>query len=183
VAEQPVSPALASLDSIGDSSATVGVDSRAWQVLLNYRHLDAAYCVGAMHDFLAERFGADRIFRDCRSLRPGEDYTKLILDIVRQCQALVVVIGPHWLDRDNGQQLIQHPKDWVRREIGLALRLRKHVLPVLLDGVEMSSLKALPKEIAELSSLTPQSVSHRRLREDFEALAERLAELVPTLGR
>jgi hypothetical protein len=154
-------------------------------VLLNYRQADDPYCVAAMYDFLADRFGADRIFRDCRSLRPGEDYTRLIMDVVRQVQALVVVIGPHWLSLtdDDGNLLLQNPKDWVRREIGLALRLRKHVLPVLLDGVEMPSPRLLPREIAELSALTALSVSHRRLKEDFEVLADRLIDLAPTLGR
>jgi hypothetical protein len=96
-----------------------------------------------------------------------------------------VVIGPQWLSLadETGVPLLQKPHDWVRREIRLALRLRKHVLPVLLDGVEMPGPQALPREIAELSSLTALPVSHRRLREDFESLADRLIDLVPTLGR
>jgi hypothetical protein len=154
---------LATADATSRGPVGMNAEPTDWQVLLNYRQADEPYSVAAMYEMLAGRFGPERIFRDCRSLRPGEDYTRLIMDVIRQAQVLVVVIGPRWLEITDrtGHPALYGPRDWVRREIDLALRLRKHVVPVLLEGVVMPAQHELPRDIAVLSPFQPDLAGGR----------------------
>jgi hypothetical protein len=45
-------------------------------VFLSYRRSDTAGHVGRLHDHLAGRFGADRVFMDVGDIAAGEDFTR-----------------------------------------------------------------------------------------------------------
>jgi hypothetical protein len=156
-------------------------------VFINYRVVDQSYGAAAIDDALAERFGRDRVFRDCVSMAPGVDYPQAMREALRHADVLVVVIGPNWLTAVDGSvRLIDRQRDWVRWEIEHALAQGKHVIPVLLrdDGrrhATMPTADELPPSIRQLAHKMRLTLSQRSLRSDLNTLIERLIKLVPAL--
>jgi len=71
---------------------------------------------------LAERFGPDAVFRASRSIPPGADFTREILDSLRQCHVLLAVMGPGWLAAGRRAGAHSGDVDWVHREIAEAFQ-------------------------------------------------------------
>src|SRR5262245_21085357 len=103
-------------------------------VFINYRSDAAAWAVMLDRE-LSDWFGADRVFRASRSIRPGEDFIDRILRSVRSSSVFLALIGPTWLALDShGRRRIDEDADWVRREIAEALGAGIPVIPVLTDN-------------------------------------------------
>jgi hypothetical protein len=158
-------------------------------IFINYRAVDNPLGAAAIHDALARRFGADRVFRDSVSLAAGVRYPTAIRDALVNADLVVSVIGPRWLqllDDRTGMRLIDREYDWVRRELAWAFELRIAVLPVLLkDTPEQAVLprpSELPPDIEQLALIQAFPVSQQRFGEDLDRLTTVLLRLVPTLG-
>ncbi|MFC4034336.1 tetratricopeptide repeat protein [Streptomyces polygonati] len=154
-------------------------------VFVNYRTLDARYGAAACYELLAEAFGAERVFRDCVTMLPGEVYPAAIRLGLEQSRVLLVLIGPDWLAADpaatDGGRLVDRESDWVRREIRRALARGIAIVPVLLDGAAPPVASELPADIAELAYRQASFIDHRTLGEDVRRLAGLITELVPEL--
>ncbi|QKW34827.1 toll/interleukin-1 receptor domain-containing protein [Actinomadura sp. NAK00032] len=150
-------------------------------VFINYRTVDAAPYAAGAYEFLKERFGEDRVFRDAVSLRPGDHYPVEIRRELESAKILLVLIGPRWFAADGGERLIDREKDWVRREIRAALGAGIAVVPVLLDGAARPAADDLPGDIAGLAHRQSVAVAHPRFGEDLRRLAGLIAEKVPDL--
>ena len=77
-----------------------------------------------MFDRLTARFDRRQIFMDIDGIGLGEDFVETIEKKVGACDVLIAVIGAHWLnssDQQGGRRL-DNPEDFVRMEIGTALR-------------------------------------------------------------
>lgn len=129
------------------------------RVFISYRRADGQYAVGWIEEVLRRLETVADVrtaFRDS-DLRHGDDFPQQLADEVEACDVLIAVIGPHWRgDGPNGSARILDPADWVGREIDSALRLRKRIIPVLLDGVEpLQAGDLLPehREFADLHAL------------------------------
>ena len=48
------------------------------RIFISYRREDAAYPAGWLFDRLAERFGAEQIFKDVDSIDLGDDFAEVI---------------------------------------------------------------------------------------------------------
>jgi hypothetical protein len=154
------------------------------RVFINYRTVDQPVLAAAIHDNLARRFGPDRIFRDCVSMRAGADYPDEIRAALEAADVLVAVIGPGWLSaREGDVRLIDRSDDWVRFEIGRALQRRIPVIPVLLKDTPAHAqpleVRDLPEDIGGLATKQVLEFSHLRFGADMDRLADRLIELVP----
>ena len=119
-------------------------------VFLSYRRKDGDFAV-LMYAWLVERFGADRVFWDREDIDPGSDFRKVLSGTLKECDALVALIGPAW-----------SPSPWIQREIGASLKRRILVLPVLLGDVAHIEAASLPKPMRQLASL--QTLETRDLR-------------------
>jgi hypothetical protein len=86
-------------------------------IFVNSRNGDDNYAAALLHDELAIHFGTDRVFRSTNSLRPGEDFTVVLLEKLRHCRVVLVVIGPRWLGSTDGagRMRLWQRDDWVRR--------------------------------------------------------------------
>jgi hypothetical protein len=65
---------------------------------------------------------------------------------------MLVVIGDSWLDArdDSGRRRLNQAQDWVRQEIASALKHRKVVVPVLVEGAKLPRAEELPADIRDL---------------------------------
>jgi hypothetical protein len=155
------------------------------QIFVSYRRQDAASEAGRITDWLDRRFGDRDVFMDINALRPGADFVQVIEDAVGSVEALVAVIGDNWADiRDgSGRRRLDDPEDFIRLEIGTALRRGVPVIPVLVQGAAMPAGKDLPPELASLSRLQALELSEKRWRAGIEELIAILESASSAAGR
>jgi tetratricopeptide (TPR) repeat protein len=114
-------------------------------IFISYRISDSLDLVGHLEADLVREFGNDAVFRDKSRLRGGHDWTQELEHHASSCQVMLVVIGATWqtvVDESadlKGMLRLLNPKDWVRREITLALDAGNAVIPIFLNDAEMPS--------------------------------------------
>ena len=122
------------------------------QIFISYRRDETAYAAGWLYDRLADRFGADKIFKDIDSIELGDDFVEVITTAVGSCDVLLALMGEEWLtitDQD-GRRRLDDPADFVRVEVEAALARDVRVIPVLVDGASMPPAEALPASLRRL---------------------------------
>jgi hypothetical protein len=146
------------------------------EIFLSYRRADAAGTAGRLFDRLSQHFGAEQVFRDIDSIEAGDNFEQSIRDALRTASAVLVVIGPRWLDlrRDDGTRRVDDPLDYVRREIELALSSDTIVIPVLVENAVLPAAELLPASIRELTKRNAVELSHPRWENDVEDFIRRL---------
>lgn len=150
-------------------------------VFLNYRRQDSSGYAGRIFDRLVAKFGKEQIFRDIDRIEPGLDFTEVIDQSLKSCVAVLVLIGPKWLElkNENGEPRLHEPVDYVRFEIEQALERGVRVIPVLVPGMrDIPSAGQLPESIAQLSKLH----AFRLTEESWDAELNKLNELLIKLG-
>jgi predicted ATPase len=133
---------------------------------------------------LSGHFGESAVFLDCSSLRPGDDFEKVLLDRVRESTLLLAVIGPRWLTAasGSGERLIDSSQDWVHRELAEAFAVGVRVIPVLTDGADMPTTEMLPLDIAALGGRQFVRLRRRQATDDLAGLVGKVADLAPALS-
>ncbi|HEV2687606.1 MAG TPA: toll/interleukin-1 receptor domain-containing protein, partial [Bryobacteraceae bacterium] len=149
-------------------------------VFISYRREDASAYAGRLYDHVSARFGAERVFMDIDTIRPGDDFVQVISDRVAACDSLIAVIGKNWLScRDsNGRRRLDNPNDYVRIEIASALQRNVRVIPALFDGAAMPSASDLPPDLAPLARRNAIEISNTLFRPSVERLIQTLEETV-----
>ena len=153
------------------------------RVFINYRGEDSQLAAALIDRELASRFGSDRVFLDCRSIRAGADFQKELLKRLRSCSVLLVLIGPHWLTLTDaaGRRRIDDPQDWIRREIVAAFASDVWVIPVLIDHDRLPTAKELPEDISGLARRQYVPLRRRYARVDLDYLVQRITEVDKSL--
>jgi hypothetical protein len=141
------------------------------QIFISYRRDDTSASAGRLYDRLSSHFPSNRIFIDVDNIAPGVDFVEAIENSVGSCDLLISVIGKNWLTSsdDEGNRRLDNPEDFLRLEIGTALRRNIRVIPVLVEGALMPRSTELPDD---LKLLAPNAfeISHNRFRTDSERL-------------
>jgi RES domain/TIR domain len=120
---------------------------------INYRSDNGGLAAGLLDRELTRRLGDAAVFRDRRSIRPATDFPPEILDKVRGCRTLLVVVCPGWENtrlRDGGRRL-DDPEDWVRKEIREAASYQVPIVPVLVGTRSSLAAEDLPEDIRFLA--------------------------------
>lgn len=148
---------------------------------LSYRRDDSAGFAGRLADDLEVRFGAGSVFHDVDDIAPGEDFVNALDRQLRSVDAVLVMIGPRWLD-SAGAARLKDANDFVRREIESALSSGKLVLPLLVGGARMPDQAALPESLQSLARRQAVSLSDADWKRDVEELGRTLGRLAPDAG-
>lgn len=133
-------------------------------IVISYRPEDAGGYAGRLYDRLRRHFGADKVYLDTGGT-PLADAT-----------AVIVVIGPRWVD-DNpiGQRDIDDPHDPIRHSLMAALaRPEVRVIPVLVRGGALPD--DLPQSLMALTRRQPMPLSDHNFHYD-------VGELIAVLER
>ncbi len=151
-------------------------------VFVSYRRDDSSDAAGRLADRLADHFGAERVFIDVETIKPGDDYAEAIVSAIAACRVLVAVIGPGWLEMTGklGRRL-DDPTDWVRIEVSTALAQRLRVIPVLVGGAVMPTREALPDDLAELARRNALPIRYESFRADAGQLVAAIERLLVTV--
>ncbi|WP_167384834.1 AAA family ATPase [Amycolatopsis tolypomycina] len=152
-------------------------------VFINYRTGDGEFAATLITRVLSSRFGTEHVFLASRSIRPGEDFAKKILERLAQSDVLLAIIGSRWQFVTERQRRREReaPDDWVHREIAEAFRHGLRVIPVFLDHAVALTEAELPADIAPLARCQFLRLSHRNDARDLARLVEELGDLVPDL--
>lgn len=151
-------------------------------IFVNYRRDDAEGVAGRLYDRLKRRFGRERVFMDVTSIPPGVPFPEYIKNKIADCAAVLVVIGPRWLNcpAADGHRRLDDPKDFVRTEIAAALLdVETRVIPVLVKGAVMPREEELPDGLKPLAFLEALEVSNERWQYDTKQLLAALEEILP----
>ncbi len=150
-------------------------------IFINYRRDDAPGVAGRLYDHLARSFSHGEIFIDVDAIKPGLDFVKQLDAQVSQCDVLLAIIGPHWLNAtdDKGRRRLEGDHDYVRIEIASALKRDIPVIPVLIDGAAMPTEDELPENLASLARRHALELRHTRFASDAEAIVQALHAALP----
>jgi hypothetical protein len=148
-------------------------------IFINYRKGPHTGQVEALHDRLAEHFGADQVFLDL-SMHPGARYPDELRARVAVCEVFLAIIHPGWsTDADaTGRPRITLEDDWVRKEIALALEHGRTVIPVLLGKAALPRREDLPGSIREMPMRQRMQIAQGRWRHDVNRLITELEQYV-----
>ena len=148
-------------------------------VFISYRREDSGGYAGRINDRLISRLGRENVFFDVDTIPPGRDFEEVLSERVGKCDALLAVIGKHWVfsaDSENKRRL-DDPKDFVRIEIEAALNRDVPVIPVLVDGAPMPRAEDLPDSLKRLIRRQAVEITHARFDSDAERLTEALSQI------
>lgn len=148
------------------------------KVFISYRRRFDRATARFLRRDLTEAFGDEAVFRDVDDIAPGDVFPRRIADAVNECDTLLVLISPGWLETIPG---LQDPGDFVRIELATALaRGDVKVIPLLLDGARMPSQQELPAEVGELALRQARELSDARWDDDIRHL---IADISPPRPR
>jgi hypothetical protein len=154
-------------------------------IFLSYRREDSSGVAGRLYDRLTEVFGQEHVFMDIDSIDAGDDFMSAIARTLDECEAVLVVIGKRWLGSSSGgsSTRLDDPNDFVRLEIEQALRKRRLVIPVLIDGATVPSSDLLPDSLSPLIKCNAVSITHHTFGRDVHALIARLRKGIVEIKR
>ena len=142
------------------------------RIFISYRRSNTAGHAGRLYDYLKNYFGVERVFLDVDTIEAGTDFEKKINAELDQSRVVLVLIGKAWLDSKDamGNRRLDDPQDYVRMEVEAALRKNVTVIPVLLQGAEIPSGRALPEALYDLSRRNATRLDDDQWNSDFRML-------------
>jgi formylglycine-generating enzyme required for sulfatase activity len=156
------------------------------KVFISYRRDDSAGHAGRVHDHLERVFGPDLLFMDVDAIPLGANFVEVLGEEIAKCDVMLVIIGPRWFDArdENGNRRLENPNDFVRIEIGAALKRDITVIPILLEGTRLPKRDQLPDDLKQLTRRQALDVRHASFSNDMARLITRLkgAQLRPQPG-
>jgi hypothetical protein len=157
-------------------------EGREPKVYISYRRNDSVGFAGRLSDSLALSFGSQNVFVDVLAIAPGANFVESIAQEVRVADVVLVLIGPSWLTATDkmGRRRLDNPQDFVRLEIEFALRSKKPIIPVLVEGARMPNTGELSETLRELTRINAASVQHPTFHHDVERLINDIRHVVQT---
>ena len=104
------------------------------EIIISYREHDTQAQAERLRDVLDSRFGAAVVQLGVTAAAPpGENPRAAIAAEIPQCKALIVLVGRQWWL----EEWLGDPADFDRRAIAVALREKRLIIPVLVDGATL----------------------------------------------
>ena len=148
---------------------------------MSYRRGDSQAWTDRIADDLKEHFGKKAVFQDVEAIPPGVDFRQHLHTQLHNCQLVLVVIGPDWVNAkdEQGNRRLDQEHDWVRLEIEIALHRKIPLIPLLVDNAKMPVQKGLPESIKEFPFQNSLPIrSNPDFRGDMNRLIQSLEEYV-----
>ncbi|MEA5447629.1 toll/interleukin-1 receptor domain-containing protein [Leptolyngbya sp. CCNP1308] len=137
-------------------------------VFICYRTVDTAGHAGRLYDHLKSAFGKRKVFFDKEGFHVSQKITPHTKEILAKCSALLVLIGRHWLRKNDGSL------DYVIEEIKEALRIGLPIIPLFFDGAQMPSSAEIPNEIKDLTDILGFEIRNNNFLDDVNIIIDSL---------
>src|SRR5215469_6020722 len=150
------------------------------QIFISYRRKESRWSARSLRDRLCRDFGPKQVFMDIDAIALGEDFFEVIETTVAKCDVLIAVIGNDWLTckDEHGNRRLDNPEDFVRMEIGAALKRKIRVIPVLVDGALMSQPTDLPEDLKPLVRRNALLIADTSFEGDCQRLAAAIRQFL-----
>lgn len=150
-------------------------------IFLNYRREDSEGVAGRLYDRLIRHFGDEQVFMDVNNIPLGIPFPEYIKEKVADCAAVLVIIGPRWVNCSAaGRRRLDNPDDFVRIEIAMALSdADTCVIPILVKGAVMPREDELPDDLKPLAFRQSLELTNARWKFDTKKLLAALEEVLP----
>jgi CHASE2 domain-containing sensor protein len=147
------------------------------KIFLSYRRDDAQTIAGRLFDWLVRQFGREQIFLDTDKIAAGDEFPRVLETRLAESDVVIALIGPRWLSasHERGRRL-DHPDDFVRREVEGALASDKRLIPVLVGDARMPDADALPEPLKPLAKHNAVQIGDATFERDFDALVDEILE-------
>lgn len=109
---------------------------------------------------------------DIDNIPAGHDFVDWIKKEVSQCDLMLAIIGPNWLDMLNRRA--GKTDDFVRIELEAALEQRIPIIPVLVDGAAVPTEAELPETLKPLARRHAFSIHQDHFNTDANVLATKI---------
>ncbi|MDI3467116.1 MAG: hypothetical protein OJF50_005937 [Nitrospira sp.] len=152
-------------------------------VFISYRRDDAEGYAGRLRDELKRHLGDDSVFLDVEGIGPGLSFREVIQAQLTCCDIMLVVIGKGWMEiKDkSGKRRLDYQDDFVRLEIGTALKRGIPVVPILVQGTTLPLESELPDDLKPLAERQAYVLRHDSWDSDVGRLVARLSTMVPSI--
>lgn len=132
------------------------------QIFISYRRKDGFYPAYLLYkELIGQNF---TVFFDLKSLRTGV-FPNIIRQNIEDCTDFILIVS----DSTFSQRIFQ-ADDWVHRELALALRLNKNVVPVFVNGTIPDDL---PEDIAHIKNRQGlQQIDPNLISENYKKLID-----------
>jgi hypoxanthine phosphoribosyltransferase len=151
------------------------------RVFVSYRRQDAAAEASLLAVLLRQRFGRRTVFLDTSTIAAGDRWPGRLLDALADSDVVLAVIGQSYLTTGKagyGLPRIFGPDDWVRLELAEAIRLRKRIIPVLVNRATMPFREQLPDELHPLLEFQAFEFRTGNAEADAETLGDFFAPTI-----
>ena len=119
-------------------------------IFISYRRNDSGGHTGRLYDRLRSWFEEDDLFIDVNSIDCGDDFPQEIYQAITSVKAIIVVIGPDWIETIN-RRADNQATDFVRQEISIALKRKLknevEIFPVLVGQTVVPQFSELHDEL------------------------------------
>ncbi|MBC7814114.1 MAG: toll/interleukin-1 receptor domain-containing protein, partial [Burkholderiales bacterium] len=119
------------------------------KVFVSYRRIDNPDFVERIRDWFMQRYGRPNVFMDFDNIPPFTPFADYIRERVRECDVLIAIIGPRWLELLR-EKTFDPADDYVRVEIRLALEENKLIAPICIKGAAVPHGDDLPDDLRAL---------------------------------
>ncbi len=151
------------------------------KVFICYRREDTKLMVDRAYNLLKKRFN---VIRDINAAEAAKPFEKQLFDHLKSSSIMLVFIGDNWESQDGADRL-NHPDDYIRREIELAIEHKLPILPVIVGERAFPTADQLPDS---LQPLLEYQALRLRSDPDFKSDYARLTKAIikfapPTIKR
>jgi TIR domain len=147
------------------------------RVFISYRRNDSKYQARMIYGAFQNVLPRGCLFMDIDSIPPGVDFVETLKSWVHQCEIMLALIGPGWIDATDpktGRRRLDDPNDFVRVEIREGLARGVPIVPVLLDDAPMPDTEHLPEDMKALVRRQAEFVAYRTFDTDVKRLIKGL---------
>ena len=156
------------------------VAQRPAVIFLSYRRGDTQWAARGIYDRLVDRYGRKNVFRDLDAIPPGARFRDYVERKISESDILILLIGKAWASYadETGRRRLEHPRDPVRLELEIALRLGLPIIPVRVEGAPMPTEGDLVPSIVDLLEFNAAEVTDSRWEYDVDRLLWAINETV-----
>jgi hypothetical protein len=154
------------------------------QIFISYRRENTDGHAGRLSAELKRYVGENGVFLDVERIAPGVSFPQVLQSELASCDVMLVVIGKDWIkQRDmSGKRRLDQQEDFVRLEIGTALKRGIPVVPVLVHSAIPPNVSELPEDLKPLAYQQAFELRHDRWDTDVKLLIEKLSSIVPSIS-
>ena len=152
------------------------------KILISYHRADAHVITQTLYFLLCQYFGIDNIVLDANEI-PGEtDRRQYFAREIARVDILLVIIGRQWMDLMGGRA--NQENDSIRYVIETALRQKKIVIPILVQGANIPDYAPLPDSIRALQWInTIELRSFPNIEEGVQHVIMAIEDVLKTPGQ